>query len=170
MTDELLAAARGLTSIPGARGALIVDAEAGVPVASDLADGIPETALAALTGALFRGIVDATATTGQGRPRLLQLEAEGGHLIVAGAGRLTSDDQLRVDSVALSREMNPQGSMEERLNVFVSVILACQRFEIAGYPLEIVRLRRYDGPIRFHDRRRQADGCPPGVEERQRFQ
>lgn len=88
MTDDLLAAARSLTRIPGAIGALIVDAEAGVPVASDLADGIPETALAALTGSLFRGIAEATATTGKGRPRLLQLEAEGGHLVVAGAGPL----------------------------------------------------------------------------------
>jgi hypothetical protein len=80
-------------------------------------------------------------------------------VIAVGAGRLTSDDRIQVDSVGVSEEMNPGGRSEETLNVFVSVVLACQRFDIEGFPLEVVRLRRFDGPVRFHDQRRQAENC-----------
>jgi predicted regulator of Ras-like GTPase activity (Roadblock/LC7/MglB family) len=88
MTDVLLARAQDLTRIPGVRGAMIVDAEAGVAVASDLADGVGEGALAALADSLFRRAAEAALATGQGRLRALLLEAEGGHLVVVGAGPL----------------------------------------------------------------------------------
>jgi uncharacterized protein len=88
MTGSLVATVRGLTRIPGAMGALIVDAEAGLAVASDLADGVQETPLAALTGSLFRRTGDACRGTGYGRLRVLQLDAAGGHLVIAGAGSL----------------------------------------------------------------------------------
>lgn len=88
MTDVVLAAAQGLTRISGVRGAVIVDAEAGVPVASDVAAGVGETALAALAGSLFRRAADAAWATGQGRLQALQLDAAAGHLVVVGAGPL----------------------------------------------------------------------------------
>lgn len=88
MTDNLMETVRKLTRIPGSRGALIVDAEAGVTVASELAEGVAETALAALTGSLFRRTSEAARTSGQGRVRVLQLNAANGHLVVADAGPL----------------------------------------------------------------------------------
>lgn len=84
-------------------------------------------------------------------------------VIVAAAGRLTSDDQIRVDSVAVSREMNAAGRTEETLNVFVTLELACRRIDVDGFPLEIVRLRRFDGPVRFHEQRRDAENCEPAL-------
>jgi uncharacterized protein len=88
VTDVVLATAQGLTRIRGVRGAIIADAEAGVPVASDVAAGVGETALAALAGSLFRRAADAAWATGQGRLRSLQLDAAGGHLVVVSAGPL----------------------------------------------------------------------------------
>lgn len=88
MTDVLRGAMRDLTRIPGARGALVVDTEAGVSVASDLETGVSETALAALTGSLFRRTAAAVGTAGHGGLRLLQVEATDGHLVMAGAGPL----------------------------------------------------------------------------------
>jgi predicted regulator of Ras-like GTPase activity (Roadblock/LC7/MglB family) len=88
MTDPMVETVRRLTRIPGSRGALIVDADAGVTVASELADGVSETALAALTGSLFRRAAEAAGTSGQGRVRVLQLDATEGHLVVANAGPL----------------------------------------------------------------------------------
>lgn len=88
MTDRFATMVEELTRIPGARGALIVDVEAGVSVSSELADEVKETALAALTGSLFRRTSDASRGTGYGRLRVLQLEATGGHLVVVGAGPL----------------------------------------------------------------------------------
>lgn len=88
MTDLVKVALQRLTKVGGVRGAMVVDAEAGVPVASELATGVDETALAALAGSLFRRTQDASTASGFGRVRILQLESGGGHLFVAGAGAL----------------------------------------------------------------------------------
>jgi hypothetical protein len=85
-------------------------------------------------------------------------------VLVVGAGRMTPEDRVAVDSVGLSRSMNSAGSMVESLSVIVQTTLACQRFEIDAYPLEIVRLRRFDGDIRFVERSGQAQNCRSGPE------
>lgn len=88
MSDSLGAALDRLTRVTGVRGAMIVDAEAGVPVASQLATGVQETALAAMSGALFKRAAVASGSSGYGTLRVLQLEAMRGHMVVAGAGPL----------------------------------------------------------------------------------
>lgn len=88
MTDTYGTAVRGLTRIQGVRGALIVDTEAGVPVASDLAEGVAETALAALAGSLFQRTGDASRAAGQGELQALHLDAGEGQLVAVGAGSL----------------------------------------------------------------------------------
>lgn len=106
---------RRLTQVTGVRGAMVVDADAGVPVASELASGVGETAMAALTGSLFRRTSEASDGAGLGRVRVLQLEAEGGHLVAAGAGDLLivaltePSAQLglvRVQAVRAARELS----------------------------------------------------------------
>ncbi|MFO7893573.1 MAG: roadblock/LC7 domain-containing protein, partial [Longimicrobiales bacterium] len=77
-----------LTRAAGVQGAMVVDAEAGVAVASELAAGVQETALAAMAGSLFNRTADASRSSGFGAVRLLQLDAEEGHVVVAGAGPL----------------------------------------------------------------------------------
>lgn len=88
MSDMVAAALETLTRVEGVRGAMVVDAEAGVPVASQLATGVEETALAALSGSLFTRTADASRSAGYGSLRVLQLEAAAGHMVVAGAGPL----------------------------------------------------------------------------------
>ena len=88
MTDPVQAALTRITKVPGVRGAMVVDAEAGVPVASEVAEGVRETAVAALAGSLFGRTADASTASGFGRVRLLHLESGDGHLFVAGAGAL----------------------------------------------------------------------------------
>ena len=104
-----------LTHVPGVRGAMIVDAEAGVPVASELAAGVQETALAAMAGALFKRTADASRTAAFGELRVAQLEAESGHVVIAEAGPLLvvalteRDAQLglvRVQARRAAREVN----------------------------------------------------------------
>ena len=88
MTEPVDRALRRLTRALGVRGAMVVDAEAGVSVAAELTDGLEEQALAAMTGSLFRRTVDASRSSGFGEVRLLQLDTGSGHLVVAGAGAL----------------------------------------------------------------------------------
>ena len=79
---------RRLTRVAGVRGAMVVDAEAGLPLASELAGDVDETTLSALAGSLFQRTSDACTASGFGRVRTLQLESEGGHVVVSGVGPL----------------------------------------------------------------------------------
>lgn len=80
-------------------------------------------------------------------------------VVVASAGRMAPDDQIEIDSVAVTRGLDAAGRMTEMLNVMVMTTTGCRRFNADAYPLEIARLRRFDGPVTFVDRRRQAEGC-----------
>lgn len=85
-------------------------------------------------------------------------------VVVASAGRMAPDDQIEIDSVAVTRGLDAAGRMTEMLNVMVMTTTGCRRFNADAYPLEIARLRRFDGPVTFVDRRRQAEGCrAPGA-------
>lgn len=104
-----------LTHIPGVTAAIVVDEEAGVPVAAQVTPDVQEAALAALSGALFQRTADASRSTGFGDLRLLQLETEDGVLIMAGAGALlvsvlTEGDarvgMVRVQAVRAAEELS----------------------------------------------------------------
>jgi hypothetical protein len=82
-------------------------------------------------------------------------------IVLVAAGRMTPDDQIRVDSATLSRAPDAAGVMTETLNVVVRTTIGCRRFNAPAHPLELVRLRRFDGPVRFVERRVQAEGCLP---------
>lgn len=77
-----------LTRVPGVRGALIVETEAGVPVVAELAEGVDGGAVAALASSLFRRTHKAAGTAAFGKLDTLQLEADGGHVVVANGGEL----------------------------------------------------------------------------------
>lgn len=80
-------------------------------------------------------------------------------IVVVSTGRMTPDDQIRVDSATVSRAPDASGARVETLNVVVRTTQACRRANVDAYPLEFVRLRRFDGPVRFLDRIEQAEGC-----------
>jgi predicted regulator of Ras-like GTPase activity (Roadblock/LC7/MglB family) len=89
MTDDIFQAAlERLSRVPGVRGALIVDADAGVPVVSELAADVDGGALAALAASLFKRTDRAVAAAMFGKLSTLQLEAEQGHVIAGDAGDL----------------------------------------------------------------------------------
>ncbi|MEW5926257.1 MAG: hypothetical protein AB1941_02105 [Gemmatimonadota bacterium] len=81
-------------------------------------------------------------------------------LLVVGAGRKTPEDQIQVDSVGVRREMGPSGRMREVLAVQVRTTEGCGRFRsTAAFPVQIVRVRRFDGEVSFVERRERAEGC-----------
>jgi hypothetical protein len=79
-------------------------------------------------------------------------------VLVAG-GRMAPDDQVQVDSATVTRLMDEAGRMQPTLTLYVRTTRACRRVSADGYPLEILRVRRFDGPVRFHERVEQAEGC-----------
>ena len=88
MSDIFAEALDRLSRVSGVRGALIVETDAGVPVLAELAEGVPGDVIAALASSLFRRTDKAAQTAEFGSLRTLQLEAEGGHVIVANGGEL----------------------------------------------------------------------------------
>jgi hypothetical protein len=80
-------------------------------------------------------------------------------VLVAGAGRMRADDQIAIDSVYRTRELNTANQLVEMLNVVVLTTTGCGRFNAVGYPLDIVRVRRFEGPVKFLEERAQAQGC-----------
>ena len=85
-------------------------------------------------------------------------------VLVAGAGRMRADDQIAIDSVYRTRELNTMNQLVETLNVVVLTTTGCGRFNAGGDPLDIVRVRRFEGPVKFLEERAQAQGCTPPQE------
>lgn len=80
-------------------------------------------------------------------------------LLLVAAGRKTAEEQIRVDSVSVRQ---PSGVEEEMLFAIVRLTEGCQRFNIEAFPLEIVRVRRFDGPVEFVERRERPADCGAG--------
>ena len=88
MSDIFAEAVDRLSRVPGVRGALIVESDAGVPVIAELASGVDGGAIAALASSLFRRTRKASDTAHFGDVRTMHLEAEAGHIVVANGGEM----------------------------------------------------------------------------------
>jgi hypothetical protein len=82
-------------------------------------------------------------------------------VLVVGAGRMTPEDQIRVDSIGIREVTDPMGETEEVLAVVVRTLEGCGRFAVDAYPLEIVTVPRFEGPVRFVERIQQDPNCGP---------
>jgi predicted regulator of Ras-like GTPase activity (Roadblock/LC7/MglB family) len=88
MSDLLNQTVDRLSRVSGVRGAMVVETDAGVPVVAELKEGVEGGAVAALASSLFRRTNQASRTAEFGSIGTLQLEAQGGHVVVANAGEL----------------------------------------------------------------------------------
>ncbi len=88
MSTRYTDALEKLSRVSGVAGALVVEAQAGVPVAADVAAGVDGNAVAALAAAMYRGAQRAAQTGGYNGVHTLQLEATAGHVVVAGGGEM----------------------------------------------------------------------------------
>lgn len=88
MSEVFRGAVRRLSRVSGVRGALVVEAAAGVPIVAELADDVSGTAVAALAASLYRRTREAARAAGYGALHTMHLEAVGGHVVVVGAGDL----------------------------------------------------------------------------------
>jgi hypothetical protein len=81
-------------------------------------------------------------------------------LLVVAAGRRSAEDQIRVDSVGVRREPAAPGrTAVEEMTAVVRLTEACRRFASESYPIEIVRVRRFDGPVAWLERRERQAEC-----------
>lgn len=87
-----------LSRVAGVRGAMLVDAQAGVPIVSEMAEGVSGTAVAAMAASLVKRSARATGTARFGELRTIQLEASNGHLLVANQGEVIAVAVTRADA------------------------------------------------------------------------
>ena len=79
-------------------------------------------------------------------------------VLLVAAGRMTPEDQIRVDSVGVRSVPRTDGGREDVLSVVVSTVRGCGRLNVDAFPLEIVRVPRFAGRIEFIERSRRD--CP----------
>jgi hypothetical protein len=97
------------------------------------------------------------ATTGQSAPPPVpSIDFGRDMVLVVAAGRMTPDDEIRVDSVRVRREADASGRSQEVMSILVRVIEGCGRFSAPAFPIDVVRVRRFDGPVNFVERRERA--------------
>jgi hypothetical protein len=77
-------------------------------------------------------------------------------VLVAAAGRMTLEDEIRVDSVRVRRETDASGRAEEVMSVLVSTVEGCGNFRAPAFPVDVVRVRRFEGRVSFIERRERA--------------
>lgn len=81
-------------------------------------------------------------------------------VVAVGAGRMTPQDRIQVDSAGFYTERTVDGEEAEYFVVVVRTFEGCRLLDSDAFPLEIVRVPRFDGPIRWEERRQRQTDCP----------
>jgi len=79
-------------------------------------------------------------------------------VLVAG-GRMSPADEIHVDSAGVRREATTGGKQQNILAILFTVTEGCRQFTRDAYPVEIVRLPRYAGEVRFIGKRERGPAC-----------
>jgi predicted regulator of Ras-like GTPase activity (Roadblock/LC7/MglB family) len=87
-----------LSRVAGVRGAMLVDAQAGVPIVSEMAEGIQGAAVAAMAASLVKRAGRASQSAKFGGLKTLQLEAADGNVLVASHGDIVAVAVTRADA------------------------------------------------------------------------
>ncbi len=108
----------------------------------------------------FRQIWRQATSTQSAPPAAPAIDFGRAMLLVVAAGRMTPEDAVHIDSVSVREETDGDGGRSEVLQAVVRTVRGCGGFSADAYPLAIVQVARYEGPVRFVERREAAAGCP----------
>jgi hypothetical protein len=126
---------------------------------SDNASGLQDSVRIVIRDAAQLRDVWGRATSRQmSPPPLPAIDFEDEMVLAVGAGRMTVEDRIRVDSVVVREEVTTTGERDV-FSVIVRVIQGCGQFDTEAFPVEIVRVQRFEGPVRFVERRSRVEGC-----------
>jgi hypothetical protein len=77
-------------------------------------------------------------------------------VLVAAAGQMATGDRIHIDSLGVRRQLTADDDSEDVLDVVVQTTTGCGRFAGDTYPVEMVRVLRFDGPVAWVDSARLA--------------
>ncbi|MFW6192997.1 MAG: hypothetical protein ACOC83_05885 [Gemmatimonadota bacterium] len=92
-------------------------------------------------------------------PSRPEVDFEERMVVAAAAGRTEPGDRIRVDSVGVRERRTAEGDTEEVLAVVVRTVRECGGFQGEAYPVEILHVQRFDGPVEFLERQERGSGC-----------
>jgi hypothetical protein len=146
----------GAPPAPRPLGAVPIEAR----VLYDNGGGIRDSMQVAIRdAATLRDIWQRATSTQSSPPPVPDVDFERQMLLLVASGRMRPEDEIHVDSLGTRREITAAGREQEVLAVQYTITEGCGRFPRDAYPLEIVRVRRYDGEIRFIGKRERASNC-----------
>lgn len=100
------------------------------------------------------------ATAAQSNPAALPMvNFSRDMVIMVAGGRMSPADQLHVDSAGVRRESTASGKQQNVLAIVYTISQACRKFNGDAYPVEIVRVQRYAGEVRFVAHRVRGSDC-----------
>lgn len=92
-------------------------------------------------------------------PAVPSVDFERSMVLAVGAGLSTPGDQIHVDSAGVREVRRSDGEEEDVMRVFVRTVHACGDFQADTYPLQVVRVQRFDGPVEFIESSQAGAGC-----------
>ncbi len=133
----------------------------------DDAGGFPDSArIVVREAARWREIWQQATSKRPSPPPMPQVDFDRDMVVVVAAGRRKAEDQIRVDSVGVRKERDAAGNEHDALAVVVRTIQGCGNFNADAYPVEVVRVRRFTGPVTFIERQDRATDCGPADRSR----
>jgi hypothetical protein len=131
-----------------------------VVVYSDNAGGIQDSVRLVIRDRTTLERVWREATATQERPPPVPAaDFEHDMFVLVAAGRMTLEDRISVHGATVQPTRDARGRRDDRLEVAVQITQGCGRFQRDAYPLEIVRLERFDGRVEFLVRRERDQTC-----------
>ena len=94
-------------------------------------------------------------------PALPQIDFEREMVLVAGAGRMTTEDGIEITGAGVRRRQTQQGEEEDVLIVQVRTVRGCGRVTADAYPVDIVRVSRFDDRVQWEEETDQVTDCGP---------
>jgi len=94
-------------------------------------------------------------------PALPQIDFEREMVLVAGAGRMTTEDRIEITGAGVRRRRTQQGNEEDVLIVQVVTVRGCGRVTADAYPVDIVKVARFDDRVQWEEQTDQVTDCGP---------
>ena len=94
-------------------------------------------------------------------PALPEIDFEREMVLVAGAGRMTTEDGIEIEGAGVRRRRTQQGNEEDVLIIQVRTVRGCGRVTADAYPVDIVKVSRFDDRVQWEEETDQVTDCGP---------
>jgi hypothetical protein len=85
-------------------------------------------------------------------------------ILVAAAGRMTTEDAIEVAAAGVQRRRTQQGDDVDVLVVQVRTFKGCGRVTADAFPVDIVKVTRFQGRVQWEEETQQETECGPEPE------